>query len=79
VVWGTLILAASAGCERDRSAFSCTKRSGDWGLFKSRADGPELLACFGGMSESKDDERMCRAALAAGDLGPGTYFCSIFP
>jgi hypothetical protein len=79
-VFGVVVLASTSfGCARERADFACTKRSGDWGLFKSRSEGPELIACFGGMSESKDDERMCKAALAAGDLGPGDFFCSVFP
>jgi hypothetical protein len=73
------VMLVSAGCERERPTFSCTRRSGDWGLFKSRSEGPELVACFGGMAESKDDERLCKAALGAGSLGPGDFFCSVFP
>jgi len=72
------LAALLVGCERERPKFSCTQRSGDWGLFKSQSGRPELIACFGGMSESEDDERMCKAALAAGDLGPGDFFCSAF-
>jgi hypothetical protein len=79
VVWITLTLAGASSCERERAPFSWTRRSGDWGLFKSQPDGPELIACFGGMYESQDDERMCMAALASGNLGAGDFFCSVFP
>ena len=78
--WCALSLAIlSSGCDHTRGKFSCTKRSGDWGLFKAQPEGPELIACFGGMSDSRDDERLCNAALNAGELGPGEFFCSAFP
>ena len=83
-ILAVLSLALFASCDLVESTlgkkkFSCTKRSGDWGLYKEQPDGPELIACFGGMYESADDEKVCQAALKYGDVGAGHYYCSVFP
>jgi hypothetical protein len=74
-----VLATVTTGCKEEGDSFSCTRRSGDWGLFKSRPDGPELIACFGGMSDSADDKRMCDAALKFAEMGAGEFFCSVFP
>lgn len=57
--------------------FTCTRRAGDWGLFKQQPEGLELIACFGGLASSQDDETLCRAALAHEIMG-GRFHCAAF-
>jgi hypothetical protein len=47
----------------DKAAFDCTRKPGGWGLFKPQADGPELIACFGGLYLPADNEKLCNVAL----------------
>ena len=83
VLFLATVAIAATSCRASRT-FSCTKRAGDWGLYLDSPDGPELIACFGGMAASADDERMCESALKGlkeplpGDP-PQHFFCSVFP
>jgi hypothetical protein len=87
-----LLSAAMASCDWGKRTFSCTKRPGDWGLYQEWSEAPALIACFGGMALSADDERLCRAALKVLDADaaaarlpgdpeppPHRFFCSVFP
>jgi hypothetical protein len=78
LIAAVVALGTAGAMGSSEKAFECTRRSGDWGLFKKQADGPELIACFGGMNKSQDDELLCRAALKYGDVGPGYYYWSVF-
>jgi hypothetical protein len=78
-----LLSVAASSC--DGRKFSCTKRSGDWGLYGEWPEAPELIACFGGMAKSADDERLCKAALKQLEVNNAEedvtrhFYCSVFP
>ncbi len=72
-------LAWRAGACQDivvSSKFDCTRRPKGWGAFLKRPEGPELVACFGGLMLSEDNEKACKATLPV--IGEGYYYCAEF-
>lgn len=53
--------ASSFDCVREVNTAYGKRRT--WAAFKTQIDGPEIIACFGGLAAAEDNEKACRATL----------------